>query len=117
MISPRNFSKRASALGVLAAFPGIAACAAPAEMAGSAFWMPEEADPHERNCIDDPERIAEMEAILEEWRAAHSPNDPDQKLDREVWATLQALGYGGEIEIDSLPSQKKAAAAAAAKKK
>ncbi len=76
-----------------------------------------EADPHERNCIDDPERIAEMEAILEEWRAAHSPNDPDQKLDREVWATLQALGYGGEIEIDSLPSQKKAAAAAAAKKK
>lgn len=63
-----------------------------------------EADPGERHCIDDPKRIAEMAEILQTWRTAHSPNDPDQKLDRDVWATLQALGYGGEIDIDAIPT-------------
>ncbi|WP_174209007.1 agmatine deiminase family protein [Sphingorhabdus sp. EL138] len=54
MISRRNFSKRAGALGALTAFPSIAACNASAEMAGSAFWMPEEADPHERTFMQWP---------------------------------------------------------------
>lgn len=54
MISRRNFSKRAGALGALAAFPTMAACTAPAEMIRPAFWMPEEADPHERTFMQWP---------------------------------------------------------------
>jgi agmatine deiminase len=54
MISRRNFSKRAGALGALAAFPNIAACTAPAEMPRSTFWMPEEAEPHERTFMQWP---------------------------------------------------------------
>lgn len=62
-----------------------------------------ESDPGERVSLDDPERVEAMARTLEEWRTLHSPNDPDQVLDREVWATLQALGYGGEIEFDTKP--------------
>jgi arylsulfatase A-like enzyme len=67
-----------------------------------------ETDPGERTIIDNPEMIEEMSEILAEWRDRYSPNDPTQKLDAEVWAGLQALGYGGEIEVDALPVNKPA---------
>ncbi|QDV09696.1 Choline-sulfatase [Planctomycetes bacterium Poly30] len=60
-----------------------------------------QADPGERVVVDDPERVEAMEEMLEAWRHRYSPNDPDQPLDREIWAKLQALGYGGEIEFDT----------------
>ncbi len=74
-----------------------------------------DADPGERKIVDDPEMIDSMSNILEEWRQKYSPNDPDEKLDREVWATLQALGYGGEVEIDALPAKKPAGKASSEK--
>ncbi|MEM8709917.1 MAG: sulfatase [Planctomycetota bacterium] len=64
-------------------------------------------DPGERVVLDNPSKVAELEEILEEWRTRYSPNDPDQALDPEVWAKLQALGYGGEIEFDVTPKPKK----------
>ncbi|MEO9468083.1 agmatine deiminase family protein [Parasphingorhabdus sp.] len=54
MISRRNFSKRAGTLGALAAFPSIAACTAPTKMTEPKFWMPEEAEPHERTFMQWP---------------------------------------------------------------
>ncbi|MFT5732585.1 MAG: arylsulfatase A-like enzyme [Planctomycetota bacterium] len=61
------------------------------------------ADPGERKVLDDPERVESMSLILEAWRNKYSPNDPHTKLDLEVWAKLQALGYGGDIVFDTEP--------------
>ena len=67
------------------------------------------ADPGERNMVDDPEMIDSLSNILEEWRLKYSPNDPDEMLTPETWSKLQALGYGGEIELDVMPKKKAAA--------
>ncbi len=69
------------------------------------------ADPGERTIIDNPELIDSLSDILEEWRIKYSPNDPDEQLNLEVWSKLQALGYGGEVEIDAMPVPKKPAKA------
>jgi len=54
LLSRRKFTKRASALAALATFPSLSACAAPSEMTRTGFWMPEEAEPHERTFMQWP---------------------------------------------------------------
>lgn len=59
-------------------------------------------DPGERSPIDDPERIAEMTALIEAWTVEHAPIKMGAKLDAETIESLKALGYGGEVETRNM---------------
>ncbi|MEM6672882.1 MAG: sulfatase [Planctomycetota bacterium] len=56
-------------------------------------------DPLELSPIDDPDRIAELQARLQEWHDEHAPDGTgDLEISEERWRLLFSLGYGGEAE-------------------
>lgn len=61
------------------------------------------ADPYELHPIDDPERILELTKLIDEWSEAYSPVENMERLTRPQLDALDALGYGGEIELGNLP--------------
>ncbi len=64
-------------------------------------------DPHERRPVDDPAKIEAYAAMIEAWSEQHSPVQSMQEITREQLERLDALGYGGEIEVGNLPLPKR----------
>lgn len=73
-----------------------------------------EADPLELSPVDDPERVADLQAQLAEWEASNSPDGMrNASLSDQQLLKLHQLGYGGEAEhvkkfIDSVEERVRA---------